>query len=101
MVGITAIVVMVGVINAIAKAHTFVRLRVVKECARNQELADVFSYTTSAHMTGITEKGGGPDGPPPDSLATLATLRLLGGGFGFSTCFGALDTALQLRRFFR
>ncbi len=43
MVGITAIVVMVGVLSAIATAHTFVRLRVAKEGASLEELADVFS----------------------------------------------------------
>jgi hypothetical protein len=43
MVGITAVVVMVGVMNAIATAHTFVRLRVAKEGASLEELADVFS----------------------------------------------------------
>jgi hypothetical protein len=43
MVGITAIAVMLGVLSAIATAHTFVRLRVAKEGASLEELEDAFS----------------------------------------------------------
>jgi hypothetical protein len=43
LIGLTVVGVIVGVFNAIVTAHTFVQLRIAKEGASVQELADVFS----------------------------------------------------------